>query len=139
LAAAHVKRYSAPGVGLARHAGDAEAKGVLVAELRDAVRWTADEGFGQNHCLCHGNLGNLDFLLEANGWLIEPDLAERIRLRTQAVLASIERDGLLCGTRGGVEAPGFMNGLAGIGYGLLRLVSPERVPSVLALAPPRAL
>jgi type 2 lantibiotic biosynthesis protein LanM len=136
--------YGAPGVGLARlaalrHAGDEEAKGVLEAEMRDAVRWTADEGFGQNHCLCHGDLGNLDFLLEANGWLDEPALAERIRDRTQAVLASIERDGFLCGTRGGVEAPGLMNGLAGIGYGLLRRVSPKRVPSVLALAPPPAL
>jgi len=133
--------YGAPGVGLARlaalrRAGDAEATSVLEAELRDAVRLTADEGFGQNHCLCHGDLGNLDFLLEANAWLDEPDLAERIRDHTQAVLAGIERDGFLCGTRGGVEAPGFMNGLAGIGYGLLRLVSPERVPSVLVLAPP---
>jgi lantibiotic modifying enzyme len=29
-----------------------------------------------------------------------------------------------------------MLGLAGIGYGLLRLADPARVPSVLALAPP---
>jgi len=29
-----------------------------------------------------------------------------------------------------------MNGLAGIGYGLLRLVHPDRVPSVLVLDPP---
>ena len=29
-----------------------------------------------------------------------------------------------------------MAGLAGIGYGLLRLAAPERVPSVLLLEPP---
>jgi hypothetical protein len=29
-----------------------------------------------------------------------------------------------------------MNGIAGIGYGLLRLADPDRVPSILALAPP---
>jgi lantibiotic modifying enzyme len=29
-----------------------------------------------------------------------------------------------------------MTGLAGIGYGLLRLADPARVPSVLTLAPP---
>jgi lantibiotic modifying enzyme len=29
-----------------------------------------------------------------------------------------------------------MTGLAGIGYGLLRLAEPEAVPSVLILAPP---
>jgi hypothetical protein len=30
-----------------------------------------------------------------------------------------------------------MVGLAGIGYGLLRLADPRRVPSVLVLAPPK--
>jgi lantibiotic modifying enzyme len=35
-----------------------------------------------------------------------------------------------------VETPGLMTGVAGIGYGLLRLAAPLRVPSVLALAPP---
>jgi lantibiotic modifying enzyme len=29
-----------------------------------------------------------------------------------------------------------MNGIAGIGYGLLRLAEPGRVPSILALAQP---
>jgi hypothetical protein len=35
-----------------------------------------------------------------------------------------------------VESPGLMTGLAGIGYALLRLAEPHRVPSVLGLAPP---
>ena len=30
-----------------------------------------------------------------------------------------------------------MNGLAGIGYGLLRLADPDRVPSVMMMEPPR--
>lgn len=133
--------YGAPGVGMARlaalrHAVDEGARSALEAEVREAARITAAEGFGQNHCLCHGDLGNLDFLLQAHAWCGESDLAERIRAQTQSVLASIERDGWLCGTRGAVEAPGLMNGLAGIGYGLLRLAAPERVPSVLALEPP---
>jgi lantibiotic modifying enzyme len=33
----------------------------------------------------------------------------------------------------GAETPGLMTGLAGIGYGLLRLAEPERVSSVLLL------
>jgi class II lanthipeptide synthase len=139
--------YGAPGVGMSRLAAlrhatdemDEEARSALEAEVREAARITAAEGFGQNHCLCHGDLGNLDFLLQANAWLDDSDLAERIRARTQSVVASIERDGWLCGTRGAVEAPGLMNGLAGIGYGLLRLAVPERVPSVLALEPPRGI
>jgi lantibiotic modifying enzyme len=36
----------------------------------------------------------------------------------------------------GAEPPGLMIGLAGVGYGLLRLAAPERVPAVLLLAGP---
>jgi lantibiotic modifying enzyme len=36
----------------------------------------------------------------------------------------------------GVETPGLMLGIAGTGYQLLRLASPEQIPSVLLLAPP---
>jgi lantibiotic modifying enzyme len=36
----------------------------------------------------------------------------------------------------GVESPGLMTGIAGMGLELLRLSDPERVPSVLALDPP---
>jgi lantibiotic modifying enzyme len=36
-----------------------------------------------------------------------------------------------------VESPGLMTGLAGIGYGLLRLAKPARVPSILTLEGPR--
>ena len=56
--------------------------------------------------------------------------------RTAAVLDAAAEVGWRCGTMSEVEAPGLMNGLAGIGYGLLRLRDPDRVPSVLALDPP---
>jgi lantibiotic modifying enzyme len=38
----------------------------------------------------------------------------------------------------GVHSPSLMTGVAGIGYGLLRLAAPEAVPSLLALRPPGA-
>ncbi len=134
--------YGAPGIALSRlralrllEAGRPERK-PLERELADALRLTAERGFGQSHCLCHGDLGNLDVLLEAARQL-GADVADAdIERHTAAVLAGIERRGPRCGTRGGVESPGLMNGLAGIGYGLLRLADPDRVPSVLALAPP---
>jgi lantibiotic modifying enzyme len=53
------------------------------------------------------------------------------------VLHSIERDAWLCGNPVEIESPGLMTGLAGIGYGLLRIAAPDRVPSVLALDLPR--
>ncbi len=133
--------YGAPGVGLARlkalgHVQDPEARRLLLEEVREAARMTIEQGFGENHCQCHGDLGNLDFLLQARGVLGDPALDAAIDRQTRIVLASIARDGWLCGTRGRVESPGLMNGFAGIGYGLLRLADPARVPSVLTLEPP---
>jgi type 2 lantibiotic biosynthesis protein LanM len=136
--------YGAPGVALARlralrhlgHRRERPERAALERELDDALRLTAERGFGQNHCLCHGDLGNLDILLEAAQQLGGSARAAEVERLTRAVLAGIERDGPRCGTRGGVESPGLMNGLAGIGYGLLRLAHPDRVPSVLAQAPP---
>jgi type 2 lantibiotic biosynthesis protein LanM len=130
--------YGAPGVGLSRlralpHVYDPEARRVLREECEEAVRQTIPRGFGENHCLCHGDLGNLDFLLQARRALGRPDLDEAIDRQTRTVLASIELDGWLCGTRGDVDSPALMNGIAGIGYGLLRLAAPEQVPSVLGL------
>ena len=61
---------------------------------------------------------------------------ERARRTAARVAASLERHGPRCGLPLGVESPGLMTGLAGIGYGLLRLAAPEAVPSVLCLEPP---
>jgi len=134
--------YGAPGIALSRlralrHLSNRTARRerkALERELADALRLTADRGFGQSHCLCHGDLGNLDVLLEAARQLGGPERADEVERLTAAVLGGIERHGPRCGTHGGVESPGLMNGLAGIGYGLLRLADPDRVPSVLALA-----
>jgi lantibiotic modifying enzyme len=131
--------YGAPGVGLSRlqalpHARDNEERGEIRREIEQAVRRTMDRGPGQNHCLCHGDLGNLDFLLQVQQRLPSPELAADIQRFLEIVLASLDRDGWLCGTRGSIESCGLMNGFAGIGLGLLRMAEPGRVPSVLALA-----
>ena len=49
------------------------------------------------------------------------------------MVASGEKEGWLCGVPLAVETPSLMVGLAGMGYQLLRLAAPERVPSVLLL------
>ena len=133
--------YGAPGVGLTRlrayrHARHDEERAAIRQEIDQAVRRTLARGPGQNHCLCHGDLGNLDLLLQATRADAPNASAVALRRQTEIVLGSIARDGWLCGTRAGVRSPGLMNGLAGIGLGLLRLAEPERVPSVLALDPP---
>lgn len=107
------------------------------ADLDTALDTTRRRGFGMNHSLCHGDLGNLDLLLLAADRLHRADLAAEVRLRAGSVLDSIDADGWICGVPTGVEAPGLMTGIAGTGLQLLRLADPTRIPSVLAFEPPR--
>ena len=84
--------------------------------------------------LCHGELGALEPLV----WLADRDhpAAEAIRRRRAGlVLAAVQQYGPYCGTPRGVASPGLLTGLAGIGYGLLRLGFGGQVPSVLLLEP----
>lgn len=130
--------HGAPGVALARlralrHLDDS----TLEAEARLALESTRDGGFDRSHCLCHGDLGNAEIFLQAAGILGDPEHWQaELNGITAFVLDNIAEHGWRCGLPGEVEVPGLMTGLAGIGYGLLRLAAPERVPSVLLLAPP---
>lgn len=84
----------------------------------------------------HGDLGNLDLLLQASLTLDEPKWRSQVNRLAAIILESINQHGWLCGVPLGVETPGLMTGLAGIGYELLRLAEPTCIPSVLTLAPP---
>jgi type 2 lantibiotic biosynthesis protein LanM len=130
--------YGAPGIGLSllgvlRHTNTP----ALREEVERALRITLAQGFGLNHSLCHGDLGNIELLLQAGEFLADSEWPDQLERMTSVVLESVERRGWLCGIPLGVESPGLMPGLAGIGYQLLRLVEPEFVPSVLTLGPPR--
>jgi type 2 lantibiotic biosynthesis protein LanM len=128
--------HGAPGIGLARlralrHWQDP----ALHEEIAAAVETTTVRKLG-NQSLCHGELGNIDFLLGARE--VKSDLVtERIARTTSAILDSIEEGDRRCATPLRVDTPGLMLGVAGIGYGLLRLADPELVPSILSLEPPR--
>ncbi len=87
--------------------------------------------------LCHGELGVMDAVVELAGLAGDRALTVATRRRAGLVLAAIDRYGPACGTPGSVSTPGLVSGVAGIGYGLLRLGFPGRVPSVLLLQPSR--
>lgn len=129
--------HGAPGIGLSRllslpHLNDQEVQ----SEIQVALQTTLVRGFGNGHSLCHGDFGNLELLLEASLKLGEPRWHTEVSCIAGVLLEGISQNGWLCGNPIGVESPGLMTGLAGIGYELLRLAEPKRVPSVLALAPP---
>lgn len=98
-------------------------------EIGIALRKTVESGFGIDSCLCHGDFGNLDILTFAEERIGAPWIHIRKRLMADT-LARLAKNGV------SEAQPGLMVGLAGIGYGLLRLACPERVPSMLVLAPP---
>jgi lantibiotic modifying enzyme len=125
------------GVGMARldmpgFEDDAE----VAREIDIAVETTRRAGFGGSHCLCHGDLGNLELLLLAAQKRNDAALRSDVYRRARGILDGVAAHGWLTGVPLGVETPGLMNGLAGIGYAFLRLSAPEAVPSVLTLAPP---
>lgn len=105
-------------------------------EITEALETTMARGFGANHCLCHGDLGSLEFLLQASRAFDDRHLSLQLERRARLVFGSITTDGWLCGIPLNIQSPGLMTGIAGIGYGLLRLAEPSRVPSILALEPP---
>jgi lantibiotic modifying enzyme len=128
--------HGAPGIGLARLHSLPHLDNAARVEIDTALKTTLTEGFGGNHSLCHGDLGNLELLLQASEALNDPQWRHQVNRLASMVLESIDKNGWLCGSPLGIESPGLMTGLAGIGYGLLRLAEPMRVPSVLVLEPP---
>jgi lantibiotic modifying enzyme len=126
----------APGIGLGRLAGLRYLdSGRVRMEISDAVKATIKSGFGGAHCLCHGDLGNLEFLAVAAARFGDVPLRRDVAQIAAGVIRGIDERGWRCGTPREVETPGYLTGLAGIGDGLLR-VAETRLPSVLMLEPP---
>lgn len=81
--------------------------------------------------VCHGEFGLLEALMLLAS---DNDLARRtLRRRAARLPEAIARGAVLSSAPGAIPTPGFLHGLAGVGYGLLRVAFPQSVPSVLTL------
>ena len=85
--------------------------------------------------LCHGELGIAEALTVAAEITGSEAVKHARRHRAGLILDMLGRYDTYCGTPGGLVTPGLLSGLAGIGYGLLRLGFAGRIPSVLLLEP----
>lgn len=127
--------HGAPGIGLARLGSLEELDTPRVREDID-LALDATQGFGLqliDH-LCCGNLGRAEMMLHAGLTLDRPDLVEAARAHAwQAVRRAAVSGGFILNSLlpHGVHSPGFFQGTAGIGYELLRLAEPRKLPSVL--------
>jgi type 2 lantibiotic biosynthesis protein LanM len=128
--------HGASGLGLMRLAGlrYADDSGVR-DDIAQAVQATLAHGFGGNHCLCHGDLGNLELIASAAARVDEPGLRSSAACFAAHILRTIRHRGWRCGVPLQVETPGLMTGLAGIGDGLLRIANPQ-LPSILMVQAP---
>ena len=129
--------HGAPGVGIGRILCLPQLGPELRPDIEAALDVTRRAGFGENQSLCHGDLGNLELFAMAAATLPGTDLAEETGQLLGGIVAGLEENGYICGLPHGVQSPGLLTGLAGIGYGLLRFADPAGTPSVLTLqAPP---
>jgi type 2 lantibiotic biosynthesis protein LanM len=129
--------HGAPGIGLARLASlPFHSDPEILQEIETAVETTLEKGFGRNHCLCHGDLGNLDLIMEAARTRRDGALRARAGRIAGGILQGIAEHGWLYGLQTGAEPLGLMVGLAGVAYGLARAAEPDRLPCVLTLSPP---
>lgn len=126
--------HGAVGIGLARLASR-ELDPVRGGEIDAALAAARRRGFGTSHSLCHGDLGSIELLLTGARVLGRPELRAEAQRRAADVLASIRTGGWVCGVPLGTPTPSLLVGLAGIGYGLLRVAAPDTVPSVLTMEP----
>jgi type 2 lantibiotic biosynthesis protein LanM len=128
--------HGAPGIGLSRicalrFCDDPQLSGEIEASLK-----TAAESLAGDSALCHGSLGNADILLHASEILQCPQWRSHAAEIAFTAMKNARQSGWKCSNPLGVESPGLMTGLTGIGYALLRQAEPARIPSILALDPP---
>lgn len=102
--------------------------------LRQALPGAVAQVFGRTHSLEYGDLGLIDLLLSAAAALEDVGLGELAGRYATTVIDDIRGDGARTAIPLGIESPGFAAGLAGIGYGLLRVAAPETTPPLPTLA-----
>lgn len=126
--------HGASGIGLARLGGlELFDSPQVRADVMAAVLTTREVGQGTCDQVCCGAMGRLETLLVASDGLASPQLASAAREIASSTLSGSAGRGsfnLAGGALAEGYSPGFFQGLAGIGYQLLRLARPE-LPSVL--------
>ncbi|MDP9122890.1 MAG: type 2 lantipeptide synthetase LanM, partial [Acidobacteriota bacterium] len=114
---------------------DREAAGAVLGRLLDEAH-RPDLAAGEADDLCCGHSGRIDTLLQAHLLLDNPALLEGALALMRRVSERAQRAGgySLSAARGAdIFAPSLFQGIAGLGYTLLRLAEPRTLPCLLLL------
>lgn len=124
----------ASGIGLARIG--MHRFGIADPDIKSEIRVAAETALGLQisplDTLCCGNLGNIELLTEAGRTLGIKDFGLQASSRLGSVLSAATHSGHF-GWNAGVDSEnlGFFRGLSGVGYTLLRSLTPTTIPNVL--------
>ncbi len=125
--------HGAAGIGLSR----LKNRGTIDTskDIEKALKAVIKNGlYRDSDCLCHGNLGNIELLLEAYKENGDLNLYNKAILRGNEIIRESEdKNGYRNGVGQEFDSPNFMLGLSGMGYEMLRLLDPSKYPSVLLL------
>ncbi len=125
----------AAGIGLGRLGGLPVLDTYEVRQdIINAVETTRATPLSNEDHICCGNLGRLDLLIEASRSLRRPELFDEARRRASTLVRRAGRNGrygLFAQAPGVTDSLSLFQGTAGIGYQLLRLAEPRRLPCLL--------
>lgn len=127
--------HGAPGIGLARLGclGVIDDKRIK-RDIEVALETTRAFGIAELDNICCGNFGRIEFLLSAGRAFERPDLLQLTHQQSAQLVDRAKRQGgfyLLGNLPPGVFNPGLFQGVAGIGYALLRLACPDQFDNLL--------
>ena len=115
-------------------------------DLNNAIVETQKNFWCESQCICHGLLGNIEPMLLLSKFSDEGqnflDNAETLQIKNwtidteRKIKLEILSKGFKSGTVSQTLSNGLFTGLAGIGYGFLRLHNLTGIPSVLTLQEP---
>lgn len=129
--------HGAAGIGLVRlRAYELLGKPAYLEEARHAIEQTRathiQASLRPSPTLCHGSAGNAELFLRAYEILYEPACLQLAVDAAQHILQNRQENGYYrSGTRYPGEDTSLFMGNAGVGYFFLRLLEPQKVPSIL--------
>ncbi len=127
--------HGATGIGLARLGGlHIDPKQDIDQDIEIALEATEKYSRSSVDHLCCGHFGRIELLLKAGQVLNRPQLLEIANQKATHLMEHAQKNRgyrLFGNASQGALNPGFFQGIAGIGYQLLRLAYPELLPVVL--------